>query len=180
MIKPKFKIWNWSIKETNELMSKSVYKNQKYYYLNGLTAEYKEGYDLNTSKIVNIDFTKRIVETQNSIYELQYEDFKDRTNVDDEKNIYKKRTSINNDNLIDHPEFATNHYSCDNWKILLHQYEPLFDRKFTKNDKRYSFLGLIWASDDLYFCMYEIGSENKMDLITCVTDLETAGYVLVD
>ena len=85
---------------------------------------------------------------------------------------------INNDNLIDHPEFAVEYYSCDNWKILLQQYEPLFDRIFTKNDKRYSFLGLIWAADDLYFCMYEIGSDNKMNLITCVTDLETAGYVL--
>ena len=37
MIKPKFKIWNWSIKETNELMSKSVYKNQKYYFITQTT-----------------------------------------------------------------------------------------------------------------------------------------------
>lgn len=180
-LKLHFKIWNWDIEKIKINKSDNLVEKPIYWFsLSGISNQYSQGYPVKSSKIIKIDFELGIVETQNSIYELQYEDFKDRTNVDDEKNIYKKRTSINNDNLIDHPEFATNHYSCDNWKILLHQYEPLFDRIFTKNNKRYSFLGLIWSSDDLYFCLYEIGSDNKMDLITCVTDLETAGYVLVD
>jgi len=71
-LKLHFKIWNWDIEKiqinkSDNLVGKPVY----WFSLSGISNQYSRGYPVKTSKIIKIDFELGIVETQNSIYELQ-------------------------------------------------------------------------------------------------------------
>lgn len=46
-------------------------KQQYWYYLCGVSNQYSQGRDIRSSEIIRIDFETSIVETRNSIYELQ-------------------------------------------------------------------------------------------------------------
>lgn len=73
-LKTHFKIWNWDIEKiqinkSNNLVGKPMY----WFSLSGISNQYSHGYPVKTSKIIKINFELGIVETQNSIYELQDE-----------------------------------------------------------------------------------------------------------
>jgi hypothetical protein len=73
-LKLHFKIWNWDIEKIPISKSDNLVGKQMYWFsLSGISNQYSHGYPVKSSKIIKIDFTKRIVETQNSIYELQDE-----------------------------------------------------------------------------------------------------------
>ena len=68
---------------------------------------------------------------------------------------------------------------CDaNWRSLTKQYDPLTDRRFICDGQEYTFIGLLRGSDDYYFCMAHL--DVGVQLFSCVCDLETYGFVLVD
>lgn len=68
---------------------------------------------------------------------------------------------------------------CDkNWRSLAKQYDPLTDRRFICDGKNYTFVGLLRASDDYYFCMANI--DVGIQLFSCVGNLQTYGFVLVE
>jgi hypothetical protein len=74
MIKPTFKIWDWFLRKEYINVTDDIG-----YSLNGLTNQYPDkGYPLHTSIIIKIDFEKNIVETKNSIYELQTGPYQER------------------------------------------------------------------------------------------------------
>lgn len=68
--------------------------------------------------------------------------------------------------------------SDDNWTILIEECTPLFDSHFyeTRTGKTYTFFGLVWGSDDLYYGMSEHGT-GKTLLLTCVGNLTTHGFI---
>lgn len=70
----RYKIWNWDIEKNEVKMSMNPTGKPIYWYsLNGISDKYEGGYPTKTSKIIKIDFDLGIVETLNSIYELQSE-----------------------------------------------------------------------------------------------------------
>ena len=74
--KPRHKIWEWEITKKEHPMSMNPTGNATYWYcLKGLSNHYTEGRSIRTSKIIRLDFESGIVETHNSIYELQYGKF---------------------------------------------------------------------------------------------------------
>jgi hypothetical protein len=85
--------------------------------------------------------------------------------------------TINNDIEIDRPEVNPVCICKGNWKNLVHEYQPLFGKKFIDENKEiFTFEGLLWANDDFYFCM--VDTNHKIHLDTCVGSLETLGYKL--
>lgn len=79
--KNRYKIWNWTIEKQNVQMSLNpTGKPIDWYAICGVSDQYQEGRLIRSSKIKYIDFETGIVETQNSIYELQKE-FRDFTDV---------------------------------------------------------------------------------------------------
>ena len=76
MDKPRYKIWNWEIKKRVRRASMTVTGYTSYFYsVIGKTNHREEGREILSSKILRIDFETGIVETMNSIYELQSGDF---------------------------------------------------------------------------------------------------------
>jgi hypothetical protein len=72
--KYRYKIWNWYIEKVEVNMSLNPTGYPMYWYsLNGISDKYEKGYLTKTSKIIKVDFESGIVETLNSIYELQSE-----------------------------------------------------------------------------------------------------------
>ena len=68
---------------------------------------------------------------------------------------------------------------CDkNWRSLAKQYDPLTDRRFICDGKKYTFVGLLRGSDDYYFCMDHI--DVGIQLFSCVCNLDTYGFVLIE
>lgn len=71
-LKLHFKIWNWDIEKIQINKSDNLVGKQMYWFsLSGISNQYSHGYPVKSSKIIKIDFELGIVETQNSIYELQ-------------------------------------------------------------------------------------------------------------
>ena len=71
-LKLHFKIWNWDIEKKSISKSDNLAGKQMYWFsLSGISNQYSQGYPVKSSKIIKIDFVLGIVETQNSIYELQ-------------------------------------------------------------------------------------------------------------
>ena len=61
-----------------------------------------------------------------------------------------------------------------NWRSLVEEYEPLFNKMFMDNlGQEWRFYGLVWGSDDLYYGMYR---EDKALLLSCVGSLESHGF----
>lgn len=76
----RYKIWDWIIERVAISPSMTASTRQEYWYcLSGITNHYEEGRMTRTSKIIRLDFTTGIVETKNSIYELQKGEFKGAT-----------------------------------------------------------------------------------------------------
>lgn len=72
--KYRYKIWNWYIEKVEVNMSLNPTGYPIYWYsLNGISDKYEKGYPTRTSKIIRLDFESCIVETLNSIFELQSE-----------------------------------------------------------------------------------------------------------
>jgi len=67
-----------------------------------------------------------------------------------------------------------------NWRNLVNEYEPLFNRKFKNvyDDKVYILLGLTHGPDDFYYLMWN--EDDGMHLATCVGALTSVAYVLLD
>ena len=71
-LKLHFKIWNWDIEKIKINKSDNLVEKPIYWFsLSGISNQYSQGYPVKSSKIIKIDFVLGIVETQNSIYELQ-------------------------------------------------------------------------------------------------------------
>ena len=72
MEKNRYKIWNWTIEKQERPMSMNPTGKPLYWYaLCGLANHYHGGRLIRTSKIIRLDFESGVVETNNSIYELQ-------------------------------------------------------------------------------------------------------------
>lgn len=72
MSKPIYKIWHWEIEKLCIPMSQNPTGIPEYFYvLFGISNHYGGGRPIRTSAIVKVDFEKGIVETKNSIYQLQ-------------------------------------------------------------------------------------------------------------
>lgn len=65
-----------------------------------------------------------------------------------------------------------------NWRHLINEYQHLYKRKFERNGKIYTFIGILDAEDDYYYTL--IDSEGKLQLSTCVVHLEHFGYKLIN
>lgn len=66
-----------------------------------------------------------------------------------------------------------------NWREIVKEYEPLFNKALYRDGKRYVFQGLVWAADDLYYLLTD--SEGKAILASCVGALEKEvghGFIL--
>ena len=59
-----------------------------------------------------------------------------------------------------------------NWRLLVKNYEPHFDRVFIDKEtkKEYCFVGLMHGSDDYYYVLH---SKDEMIYLSCVCDLLT-------
>ena len=65
-----------------------------------------------------------------------------------------------------------------NWRSLVVECEPLLDQLFhDANGKEYRFFGLVWASEDFYYGLIDIGTKQTI-LLSCVGDIEPYGYKL--
>ena len=64
-----------------------------------------------------------------------------------------------------------------NWRKIIKENEPLFDKFYTDEEGvEYCFMGVIFASDDYYYCMVNKSGELKM--LSCVDSLDGHGYAL--
>ena len=62
-----------------------------------------------------------------------------------------------------------------NWRKIIKESESLFNRYFTDEEGEvYYFVGVIYASDDYYYCMVSKAGELKM--LSCVDSIEDHGY----
>ena len=76
MEKNRYKIWNWTIEKQERPMSMNPTGKKMYWYsLDGMSNQYIHGRLIRSSKIIRLDFEAGIVETNNSIYELQQGDY---------------------------------------------------------------------------------------------------------
>lgn len=59
-----------------------------------------------------------------------------------------------------------------NWRLLVHECESLFGRKFkTKDGQIYVFFGLVHTNDDYYYGMMD--QDKKVMLLSCVGNFDT-------
>lgn len=70
-MKNRYKLYEWSLIEKFKPMSMCIGGPEKYFELVGISDQRTEGWNVETSRVLNIDFSKGIAETRNSIYELQ-------------------------------------------------------------------------------------------------------------
>jgi len=68
---------------------------------------------------------------------------------------------------------------CDgNLSKIIHDTNHLFDRKFKYRDVIYTFIGITYASDDLYYLMWN--KDEGIRLLSCVGAIEGFGFELID
>lgn len=61
-----------------------------------------------------------------------------------------------------------------NWRALVKEYEARIGRQYIDDrGKRWTFFGLVWADDDLYYGMSRKG---KQQLLSCVGGIESYGF----
>lgn len=66
-----------------------------------------------------------------------------------------------------------------NWREIVAEYEPLFDRIYEdETGAKCRFVGIVHASDDYYYLLMD--EHGKCILATCVGSLETNGFTLKD
>ncbi len=65
-----------------------------------------------------------------------------------------------------------------NWRIILHEAEPLLGKDFTDGKSIYRFFGLVHGTDDYYYGMY--GRDGKTSLLSCVVNLEGHGFKMIE
>lgn len=64
-----------------------------------------------------------------------------------------------------------------NWRELIKECDSLFDRIYkTENGVYYTFIGIIWGSDDFYYCM--MSGDGKIRRLSCVGSIEGYGLTL--
>ena len=62
-----------------------------------------------------------------------------------------------------------------NWRKIIKENEPLFDRAFIDEEGEICyFVGVIYASDDYYYCM--VDRAGKLRMLSCVCNIESHGY----
>lgn len=62
-----------------------------------------------------------------------------------------------------------------NWRAIMAETRPYFDKKFAKDGREYTLVGVVDASDDYYYLM--VDSEGKSTLLSCVGSIvESHGY----
>jgi len=67
-----------------------------------------------------------------------------------------------------------------NWRNIVKESEPFLDRIFVDNNgQRFRFYGIVHGSDDYYYGMYRL-ADGQSVLLSCVGDLETHGYTLLE
>jgi len=66
-----------------------------------------------------------------------------------------------------------------NWRALIEENDHLFDTRYKYTDgTRYLFRGILWASSDFYYEMFNpLTGTSK--LLSCVGNIEGHGYVQV-
>lgn len=66
-----------------------------------------------------------------------------------------------------------------NWRLIVSETEHLIGKKFRSHDgNEFNFFGLVHAEDDYYYGLWS--KEHGLRLLSCVGDIETYGYTLVD
>ena len=64
-----------------------------------------------------------------------------------------------------------------NWRAIVKEMEPLIGRQYRDiNGRVVRFFGLVHGDDDYY---YGLAGEGKLELLSCVGDIEGYGYELV-
>lgn len=68
-----------------------------------------------------------------------------------------------------------------NLDMILHESREDFDKYYynDKNGLNYKFIGVLIAEDDYYYAMLPVGG-GKLELLSCVMDIETFGYEKVN
>ena len=65
-----------------------------------------------------------------------------------------------------------------NWRAIVEEMEPLFDKEYVdENGALHRLSGVLWASDDFYYAMWNPATR-EMKLLTCVGRLAEMGFKL--
>jgi hypothetical protein len=66
-----------------------------------------------------------------------------------------------------------------NWRKIVAESEPLFDKEFIDRDgERWKLLGIVHGSDDYYYLMGHMAPDANMVLFSCVGNLKIHGFTL--
>ncbi len=66
----------------------------------------------------------------------------------------------------------------DNWRFLVKEYAPLIGRQFMDNKgQEWTFEGLVWGKDDLYYGMYR---EGDTVFLSCVGSIKGHGFEVIE
>lgn len=76
-------------------------------------------------------------------------------------------------------DISTLNCICEgNWRIIVKECENLIGKKFCDKDgNQYRFFGIVWGEDDFY---YGMSRDGNVRLLSCVGNLETNGFTLLE
>ena len=66
-----------------------------------------------------------------------------------------------------------------NWQSIVKENQDNLDKIYIDEDgKEFIFFGIVYGSDDYYYGLHERGTIGKLRLVSCVMNIESAGFTL--